>query len=235
MDHAMIEVFTANTPNGIKVPIALEELGVPYDLRKIALGSADLRSAEYLRINPNAKIPAIRHLNGSDAPVTVFESGAILLYLASKTGKLLPKSDRAKFKTLEWLMFQMGGFGPMLGQNHHFRLYAPQKIDYAIERYTNEAKRLYGVLDQRLEKNKYIVGNEYTIADMAIFPWTRRWDKQGMDLADYPHFKRWFEMIGKRPAVKRAVEILTNLRKPEMDKKDKEQLFGASQYKRRKS
>jgi len=158
-----------------------------------------------------------------------------LLYLENKTGRFMTKPIRGKYETLEWLMFQMGGLGPMLGQNHHFRLYAPEQVDYAIKRYTNEAKRLYGVLDQRLEKNKYIVGNEYTIADMAIFPWTRRWDKQGMDLADYPHFKRWFEMIGKRPAVKRAVEILTNLRKPEMDKKDKEQLFGASQYKRRKS
>jgi GST-like protein len=131
-------------------------------------------------------------------------------------------------------MFQMGGLGPMLGQNHHFRLYAPQKIDYAIERYTNEAKRLYGVLDERLKKHPYIVGNEYTIADIAIFPWTRRWDKQGMDLNDYPNFKRWFEMVGARPAVQRGVEVLTTLRKPEMDSKEKEQLFGATQYQRRK-
>jgi GST-like protein len=157
-----------------------------------------------------------------------------LLYLANKTGRFLPKSIRGKYETMEWLMFQMGGLGPMLGQNHHFRLYAPQKIDYAIERYTNEAKRLYGVLDERLKKNKFIVGNEYTIADIAIYPWTRRWDKQGMDLKNYPNFKRWFEMVGARPAVQRGVEVLTTLRKPEMDPKEKEQLFGATQYQRRK-
>ena len=136
---------------------------------------------------------------------------------------------------MEWLMFQMGGLGPMLGQNHHFRLYAPEKVEYAINRYTNEAKRLYGVLDARLKKNKYIVGNEYTIADIAIFPWTRRWDKQGIVMNDFPNFKRWFEMISKRPAVQRGVEVLTNLRKPEMNAKEKEQLFGATQYKRRKN
>jgi len=239
-DKAMIDVYSWATPNGHKIHIMLEECGYRFDRDwraiPIDIGKGDQFKPEFLKISPNNKIPAIVDPHGPDGkPIHLFESGAILLYLANKTGRFLPKSIRGKYETLEWLMFQMGGLGPMLGQNHHFRLYAPEQVDYAIKRYTNEAKRLYGVLDQRLEKNKYIVGNEYTIADMAIFPWTRRWDKQGMDLADYPHFKRWFEMIGKRPAVKRAVEILTNLRKPEMDKKDKEQLFGASQYKRGKS
>jgi GST-like protein len=239
-DKAMIDVYSWATPNGHKIHIMLEECGyrLDRDWRAIPvdIGKGDQFKPEFLKISPNNKIPAIVDPQGPDGkPIHLFESGAILLYLANKTGRFLPKSIRGKYETMEWLMFQMGGLGPMLGQNHHFRLYAPEQVDYAIKRYTNEAKRLYGVLDQRLEKNKYIVGNKYTIADMAIFPWTRRWDKQGMVLADYPHFKRWFEMIGNRPAVKRAVEVLTNLRKPEMDKKDKEQLFGASQYKRRKS
>jgi GST-like protein len=201
----------------------------------IDIGKGDQFKPAFLKISPNNKIPAIVDPDGPDGkPIHLFESGAILLYLANKTGRFLPKSIRGKYETMEWLMFQMGGLGPMLGQNHHFRLYAPQKIDYAIERYTNEAKRLYGVLDERLKKHPYIVGNEYTIADIAIFPWTRRWDKQGMDLNDYPNFKRWFEMVGARPAVQRGVEVLTTLRKPEMDSKEKEQLFGATQYQRRK-
>jgi GSH-dependent disulfide-bond oxidoreductase len=239
MNKSLIDVYSWATPNGHKVHIMMEECGykLSRDWRAIPIdiGKGDQFKPSFLKISPNNKIPAIVDPDGPDGkPIHLFESGAILLYLANKTGRFLPKSIRGKYETIEWLMFQMGGLGPMLGQNHHFRLYAPQKIDYAIERYTNEAKRLYGVLDERLKKNKFIVGNEYTIADIAIYPWTRRWDKQGMNLNDYPNFKRWFEMVGARPAVKRGVEVLTTLRKPEMDPKEKEQLFGATQYQRRK-
>ena len=239
MNQSLIDVYSWATPNGHKVHIMMEECGykLSRDWRAIPIdiGKGDQFKPAFLKISPNNKIPAIVDPDGPDGkPIHLFESGAILLYLANKTGCFLPKSIRGKYETIEWLMFQMGGLGPMLGQNHHFRLYAPQKIDYAIERYTNEAKRLYGVLDERLKKNKFIVGNEYTIADIAIYPWTRRWDKQGMNLNDYPNFKRWFEMVGARPAVKRGVEVLTTLRKPEMDPKEKERLFGATQYQRRK-
>jgi GST-like protein len=156
-----------------------------------------------------------------------------LLYLASKTGKFLPKSDRAKFEVLQWLMFQMGGVGPMLGQAHHFRIYAPEKIDYAYDRYTNEAKRLYGVMDKQLQKTKFIAGNSYTIADIAIFPWLRSWQNQGIDWADYPHLKAWFDLISARPAVQRGVQVLADLRKPMHDAQAKEILFGKTQFEKR--
>jgi GST-like protein len=155
------------------------------------------------------------------------------LYLASKTGKFLPKSDRAKFEVLQWLMFQMGGVGPMLGQAHHFRIYAPEKIDYAYNRYTNEAKRLYGVMDKRLQTSKFIGSNSYSIADIAIFPWLRSWQNQGIDWADYPQLKAWFDLIAARPAVQRGVQVLADLRKPLQDDKAKETLFGATQFAKR--
>jgi GSH-dependent disulfide-bond oxidoreductase len=166
-------------------------------------------------------------------PIALFESGAIMLYLAAKTGKFLPKSDRQKFEVLQWLMFQMGGVGPMLGQNHHFRLYAPEKIPYAIDRYTNEAKRIYGVMDRRLQVSKFIATNQYSIADMAIFPWLRNWANQGMDWADYPTLKTWFDTINARPAVQRGVTVLADLRKPITDDKAREVLFGKTQYVKR--
>nr|MBA3254506.1 glutathione S-transferase family protein [Burkholderiaceae bacterium] len=156
---------------------------------------------------------------------------AILLYLAGKTAKYLPRDARGKYVALQWLMFQMGGVGPMLGQAHHFRIYAPEKVEYAINRYTNEAKRLYGVMDRRLGEEKFFAG-EYSIADMAIFPWTRSYENQGIALADYPNVKRWFETVDARPAVKRGVQVLAQRRKP-MDEKEKETLFGAKQYERR--
>ncbi|MEY4490280.1 MAG: hypothetical protein RLY41_86, partial [Pseudomonadota bacterium] len=165
--------------------------------------------------------------------ISLFESGAILLYLASKTGKFLPKSDRAKFEVLQWLMFQMGGVGPMLGQAHHFRIYAPEKIDYAYNRYTNEAKRLYGVMDKQLQKTKFIAGNTYSIADIAIFPWLRSWQNQGIDWTDYPHLKTWFDLISARPAVQRGVQVLADLRKPLHDDKAKDILFGQTQFAKR--
>ena len=235
----MIDVYSWATPNGHKVHIMLEEcgyrLGKDWLAHPIDIGAGDQFKPEFLNISPNNKIPAMVDPNGPDGkPISIFESGAILLYLAAKTGKFLPKSTRAKYEVLQWLMFQMGGLGPMLGQNHHFRIYAPEKIEYAINRYTNEAKRLYGVLDQQLSKHPFIAGKEYSIADMAIFPWTRNWKNQGIEIDEFPHFKKWFEKISARPAVRRGVEVLTNLRKPLMDDKAKELLFGASQYQKRK-
>jgi GST-like protein len=233
MSKDMIEVYSWATPNGHKVHIMLEECRLPYRVHAIDIGSGDQFSPEFLAISPNNKIPAIVDPNGPDGkPISMFESGAILLYLASKTGKFLPASTRGKFEVMEWLMFQMGGVGPMLGQTHHFRIYAPEKIEYAINRYSNEAKRLYGVMDKRLAKHKYIAGAEYTIADIAIFPWLRSWKNQGIDWADYPHLKGWFDEIAARPAVQRGVEVLAGQRKPLVDDKAREMLFGATQYKK---
>jgi GST-like protein len=162
----------------------------------------------------------------------LFESGAILIYLAAKTGRFLPQDVRGKYVALQWLMFQMGGVGPMFGQAHHFRLYAPQKIDYAIDRYTNETKRLYSVLDRRLAEVPYLAG-EYSIADIATFPWTRSYANQGVDLAEYPNVKRWFDAIAARPAVQRGVQVLADRRRPLTDDKQRDVLFGARQYARR--
>lgn len=234
----MIDVYSWATPNGHKVHIMLEECGLRLnrDWRAIPvnIGTGDQFAPEFLRISPNNKIPALVDPHGPDRkPISVFESGAILVYLAAKTGKFMPRSDRAKFEVLQWLMFQMGGVGPMLGQNHHFRLYAPEKIDYAINRYTNEAKRLYGVMDKQVSKTKFIAGNTYTIADMAIFPWLRNWQNQGIDWAEYPHLKHWFDTIAARPAVQRGVQVLADLRKPITDDKAREILFGKQQFLRR--
>ncbi|UZG45958.1 glutathione binding-like protein [Caldimonas thermodepolymerans] len=229
----MIEVYSWPTPNGHKVHIMLEECGLPYTVHAIDIGAGDQFKPEFLAISPNNKIPAIVDPVGPDGkPFSMFESGAILVYLASKTGKFLPKGDREKFEVLQWLMFQMGGVGPMLGQAHHFRVYAPEKIDYAINRYTNEAKRLYAVMDKRLAHSRYIGGNEYSIADIAIFPWLRSWKNQGIDWDDYPHLKGWFDEIASRPAVKRGVEVLADRRKPLNNDKAREILFGSEQYKR---
>jgi GSH-dependent disulfide-bond oxidoreductase len=230
----MIDLYSMATPNGHKVHIMLEECGLPYRVHNIDIGEGDQFKPEFLAISPNNKIPAIVDSNGPDGkPMSLFESGAILVYLASKVDKFLGHTDRKKFTVLQWLMFQMGGLGPMLGQAHHFRIYAPEKIDYAYNRYTNEAKRLYGVMDKQLSTHAYLAGDEYTIADIASFPWTRSWKNQGIDWSDYPHAKRWHDAISERPAVQRGVEILTALRKPLVDDKAKELLFGATQYERR--
>ena len=230
----MIEVYSWPTPNGHKVHIMLEECGLAYRAHPVNIGTGDQFKPEFLAISPNNKIPAITDPDGPEGkPISLFESGAILLYLAGKTGKFLPQSVTARYEVLQWLMFQMGGVGPMLGQAHHFRIYAPEKIDYAINRYTNEAKRLYGVMDKRLAKSKYIGGPEYSIADIAIFPWLRSWKNQGIDWSDYPHLKGWFDEIAARPAVQRGVEVLADLRKPLVDSQAREVLFGARQYQRR--
>ncbi len=229
----MIEVYSWATPNGHKVHVMLEECGLAYRAIPVDIGSGAQFAPEFLAISPNNKIPAIVDPDGPDGkPISLFESGAILLYLAAKTGQFLPTDLRGRYRTLEWLMFQMGSVGPMLGQTHHFRLYAPEKIPYAIDRYSNEAKRLYGVLDTRLKASKYVAADEYTIADIAIFPWLRSWQNQGIDWADFPHVKAWFDRIAARPAVQRGVEVLAGLRKPLRDDKAREVLFGASQYRR---
>ena len=230
----MIEVYSWPTPNGHKVHVMLEECALPYKAVPVDIGSGDQFRSDFLQISPNNKIPALVDPDGPDGrPISLFESGAILLYLAGKTGRFLPDSTRDKYEVLQWLMFQMGGVGPMLGQTHHFRIYAPEKIPYAIERYSSEAKRLYGVMDKRLAKSRYLGGPAYSIADIATFPWLRSWKNQGIDWNDHPHLKGWFDEIAARPAVKRGVEVLAGLRKPLTDDKAREALFGAQQYRRR--
>jgi GST-like protein len=229
----MIEVYSWATPNGHKVHIMLEECGLAYRVHGVDIGAGEQFAPEFLAISPNNKIPAItdRDVRGGK-PISLFESGAILLYLAAKTGRFLPKDTAGKYEVLQWLMFQVGGVGPMLGQAHHFRIYAPEKIPYAIDRYTNEAKRLYGVMDKRLAKSKYLGGPAYSIADIAVFPWLRSWKNQGIDWNDYPHLKGWFDEIGARPAVQRGVEVLASRRKAITDDRSREVLFGGTQYAR---
>ena len=227
----MIEVYSWPTPNGHKVHIMLEECALPYRAHPVNIGTGEQFKPEFLAISPNNKIPAITDPHGPGGrPISLFESGAILLYLAAKTGRFLPEDATAKYEVLQWLMFQMGGVGPMLGQAHHFRIYAPEKVPYAIDRYTNEARRLYGVMNRRLAKSKYIGGPEYGIADIAIFPWLRSWKNQGIAWDDFPHLKGWFDEVAARPAVKRGVEVLAELRKPLTDDKAREALFGKGQY-----
>jgi GST-like protein len=233
MSANMIEVYSWATPNGHKVHIMLEECGLPYRVVPVDIGAGDQFAPDFLAISPNNKIPAIVDPVGPDgAPISLFESGAILMYLAGKTGRLLPPDTRGRYEVLQWLMFQMSSIGPMLGQTHHFRLYAPEKLDYPIRRYTNEARRLYGVMDSRLAKSRYIAGHDYSIADIAIFPWLRSWKNQGIDWNEHPHLKGWFDEIAARPAVQRGVEVLADRRKPLVDERARETLFGDTQYRR---
>jgi GSH-dependent disulfide-bond oxidoreductase len=229
----MIEVYSWATPNGHKVHIMLEECGLPYRVVPVDIGAGEQFDPHFLAISPNNKIPAIVDPDGPDGkPMSLFESGAILLYLAGKTGRLLPPDVRGKYTALEWLMFQMGGVGPMLGQAHHFRVYAPEKLPYAIERYTNEARRLYGVLNRRVAATRYLAGDSYSIADIAVFPWLRSWKNQGIDWTDFPHLKGWFDEIAGRPAVQRGVQVLADRRKPMLTDQAREALFGDTQYRR---
>ncbi|ODU19321.1 MAG: glutathione S-transferase [Variovorax sp. 67-131] len=234
MSASLIDVFSWPTPNGHKVHIMLEECGLPYAVHPVNIGAGDQFKPAFLAISPNNKIPAITDPLGPDGkPISLFESGAILLYLASKTGRFLPVSDRERFEVLQWLMFQVGGVGPMLGQTHHFRLYAAEKLPYAIERYSNEALRLYGVIERRLASSRFIAGDDYSIADIALFPWLRSWESQGIVLGEFPHLKAWFEGIAVRPAVQRALQVMADLRKPQRDPKEREVLFGKTQYQKR--
>ena len=229
----MIEVYSWATPNGHKVHIMLEECGLKYRVIPIDIGAGEQFDHRFLEFSPNNKIPAMIDPQGPDgSPISLFESGAILLYLAGKSGQLLPDSTAARYEVLQWLMFQVGGLGPMLGQAHHFRIYAPEKLPYAIERFSNEAKRLYRVLDTRLAKSRYVGGKDYSIADIAVFPWLRAAKNQGIDWVDYPHLKGWFDELAARPAVRRGVAVLADRSKPLSAEASRSVLFGSEQYRR---
>jgi len=203
----MIELFTWGTPNGKKVSIMLEEVGLPYQVRPINIGKGEQFAPDYVAINPNSKIPTIVDSDGPGGkPISVFESGAILIYLAEKTGKLLATEPRARLNALEWLMFQMGGVGPMFGQAHHFLRQAPEQIPYAQERYAKEARRLYGVMDKRLGAVPYLAG-DYSIADVATYPWVARHEWHKVALPEFPNVDRWFKAITARPAVERGMNV----------------------------
>jgi GST-like protein len=230
----MIDLYTAATPNGFKASIALEELGLAYKVVPIDLRTGQQFTPDFLKISPNNKIPAIvdHEADPETGGRAVFESGAILVYLAEKTGRLLAKEGSARYAALEWVFFQVGGTGPMLGQAYHFKVYAQEKIPYAIDRYTNEGKRLYGVLDRRLAQAKYLAGDEYSIADIANLPWLLGHARLGIDIAEYPHLGRWMDELKARPAVHRGLQIPPPNNAP-MDEKAREALFGKSQYERR--
>jgi GST-like protein len=230
----VIELYTWTTPNGYKASIALEELGFPYEVHPVRIGAGEQFKPEFLAISPNNKIPAIVDTQGPEGrPLAVFESGAILIYLAEKAGRLIPKSPEGRMVAIEWLMFQMASIGPMLGQAGHFRSYAPEKLPYAIDRYTNEARRLYGVLDRRLGAVEYLAG-EYSIADIAAYPWLRFPDRQGVEIGEYPHVARWRDAIAARPAVVRGLAVPEKgAETATMDAEVRENLFGKTQYIRR--
>lgn len=228
----MIELHSWPTPNGLKISIFLEEAGLEHKVLPVNIGKSQQFNPSFLSFSPNNRIPAIRDLAPADGgePITVFESGAILTYLGDKTGQFLPTETRARNEVMQWLFWQVGGLGPMAGQNHHFGIYAPEKIDYAINRYVNETARLYGVLDRRLADREFIAG-AYSIADMAIYPWIVPHENQKQDLNDFPNVKRWFEAVAARPAVMRAYETKDTLypQTPaltELSDEEKAKLFG---------
>ncbi|MEQ8250607.1 MAG: glutathione S-transferase N-terminal domain-containing protein [Oceanibaculum nanhaiense] len=204
----MIELYTWGTPNGRKVSIMLEEVGLPYNTHAVNISKDEQFAPDFLKISPNNKIPAIVDPDGPGGkPISLFESGAILFYLAEKTGKLLPADPAGRYETMVWLMFQKAGVGPMFGQAHHFRRFAKEQVPYAIDRYTNETHRIYGVMDKRLGEVPYLAGQEYTIADVATYPWVARWEWHGIDWANYPNLKRWFDDVGARPAVQKGMAV----------------------------
>ena len=224
----MIELYYWTTPNGHKITIFLEEAGLPYRIVPVNISKGEQFRPEFLAISPNNRIPGIVDRNPKDggAPISVFESGAILLYLAEKTGRYLPSGLRDRVAVMEWLFWQMAGLGPMAGQNHHFSQYAPEKIPYAIDRYIKETNRLYGVLDKRLSEHQFIAG-DYSIADMATYPWVVPHERQGQNLEDFPHLKRWFEAVRDRAAVKRAYARAKEINvQPTVSEESKKILFG---------
>lgn len=225
----MIDLYYWTTPNGHKVTMFLEESGLPYTIHPINIGQGDQFKPEFLRIAPNNRIPAIVDQAPQDGgkPISLFESGAILQYLAEKTGQFLSTDLRVRTETLQWLYWQMGGLGPMAGQNHHFNVYAPVKIEYAIDRYVRETGRLYGVLNKHLEQRDFIAG-DYSIADMASYPWIVSHQRQSQNLDDFPHLKRWFQRIGERPATQRAYALVEQINpgSPVHDDKARQILFG---------
>jgi len=232
----MIDVYTWPTPNGHKVHIMLEETGLAYQVHGVNIRNGEQFKPEFLKISPNNRIPAIVDNEGPGGKaISVFESGAILIYLAEKTGKLLPKDPQLRYDVLQWVMWQMGGIGPMMGQANHFRRYAKDRIDYAIDRYTSEANRLTNVLDKRLSEAPYAAG-EYSIADVAIFPWFRGADARGVEIEEYPNVKRWFDAINARPAVQRGLQVLKEVQAANQaphDDKSWDIMFGRTQFQRR--
>jgi GSH-dependent disulfide-bond oxidoreductase len=225
----MIELYYWPTPNGHKITIFLEEAGIPYEIKPVNISKGDQFENEFLKISPNNRMPAILDHDPTDGgqPISVFESGAILEYLADKSGQFLPRETRSRFEVLQWVYWQMAGLGPMAGQNHHFSAYAPEKIPYAIKRYVNETARLYGVLNKRLADREYIAGS-YSIADMACYPWIVPHERQGQDLDNFPHLKRWYKMIANRPAVIRAYALAKGVSggAPVVTEESKKILFG---------
>ncbi len=227
----MIDLYTWSTPNGHKLHIMLEETGLDYRLIPVDIRNGEQFEPEFLRISPNNKIPALIDNDGPGGePMPLCESGAMLIYLAEKTGRFLPGETRPRLRVLQWLMFQMAHIGPMLGQAHHFHEYARQEVNYAIARYGNEAKRLYRVLDKRLGETPYLGGDDYTIADIATFPWLRQPAKQGVEITNYANIRRWFDEISERPAVKRALSVMKEQPVNTDDTKAWDILFGAGQY-----
>lgn len=225
----MIDLHYWPTPNGHKITLFLEESGVPYRIVRVNIGTGEQFAPEFLAISPNNRMPAIVDQAPADGgePIAVFESGAILLYLAQKTGKFIPPDTRGQKAVLEWLFWQVGGLGPMAGQNHHFSNYAPEKLTYAIDRYVKETNRLYGVLDRRLAKVPYLAGEQYSIADMASYPWIVPWQRQQQDLNEFPSLKRWFEGIAARPATQRAYARADEFpSRPTVNEETRKVLFG---------
>ncbi len=222
----MIELHYWPTPNGWKITIMLEECGLPYVVKPVDIGRGEQFQPDFLKIAPNNRMPAIVDPapTGGGAPIAVFESGAILQYLGRKTGKFYPAAERARAEVEQWLFWQMGGLGPMAGQAHHFRQYAPEQVPYAVERYTKEVNRLYGVMDRRLADRAFLAG-DYSIADMASWPWVVPWQNQGQVLSDFPNLERWFKAMEARPAVQKGFAVGRDLRKP-MDDEAKKILFG---------
>lgn len=233
---APIRLHSWPTPNGHKVHILLEELGLPYEVVPVNIGQGEQFRLEFLAITPNHRIPAIEDPEGPEGrPMSLFESGAILLYLCEKTGSpLLPPAGEARARCLQWLMFQMGGVGPMFGQYNHFAAYAPETIPYAVTRYANEVQRLHRVLEKRLSESPFLAGPDYTIADIATFPWVRNPDRRGIDLDHFPAVKRWHDAIAARPAVARGVAVLSDRqRRGPMTEEERENMFGATQFQAR--
>ena len=229
-----IDVYTWPTPNGHKIHIALEELGLPYRAVPVDIAKGDQFQPDFLKISPNNKVPAIVDPDGPGGkPISLMESGAILIYLAEKTGQLWPKGAHEQSIALQWLCFQVANIGPMLGQVHHFRHYAPEPMPYAVERFTAETKRLYGVLDTRLREVEYLTGGIYGMSDIATFPWLRSWEMQGMRLGDYPRLERWFNTVAARPAVQRGIVVLADQKRTQLSDAERDVLFGARQYERR--
>ena len=227
----MIDLHYWTTPNGHKITLFLEETGLEYRVHPVNIGRGDQFKPEFLAISPNNRIPAIvdrAPADGGEA-ISVFESGAILLYLADKTGRFIPQDIRGRTQAIEWLNWQIGGLGPMLGQNHHFSQYAPEKVPYAIDRYTRETARLYGMLDKRLSQHEF-VASDYSIADMAAYPWIVPHEKQGQSLDDFPNLKRWFHHIAERPATQRAYAVAESINtQPTVDEQSRNVLFGQRQ------